>query len=333
MGGELGVGVLGATSMVYAAVVRDAIGATDGVALVHEGSGSLPPGRDGSIRRSQDYGAVLADPDVDIIYVALPNHLHEEWVVRAAAAGKHVLCEKPLAVDAASAQRMASACDHAGVVLLEAYMSPFHPRSVAVQQAVTDGRLGPVVHGEARMSGVLAPDNHRWMMANGGGALLDVGIYCLEPMLTAIGWAGEDPVEVAAASVVGGDGVDATTSAWLSFADGPTLHLWVSFAGPDQQRLVLTGTQAGLEVGERHATPDRRDSGYDLRALDGTIERVPTGTGDCYEGMIAHMRDVVLGTVPPLRDPERSVAVARLLDRIARAAGHPRMDHTMSEDT
>ncbi len=320
----LGVGVLGASSMVYTAVVADAVTAVDGVQLVHEASGSSGSAA-GPVRRSTDYAAVLADPDVDIVYIPLPNHLHEEWVVRAAEAGKHVLCEKPLAVDAASARRMAQACEQAGVVLMEAYMSPFHPRSVAVQEAVAGGGVGRLLHGEARMSGVLPADNHRWAVANGGGALLDVGIYCLEPMLSAMGWAGEAPASIAAASELGGDGVDTTTSAWLSFEGGATLHLWVSFAAPDQQRLVLTGSEGGIEVAERHATPDRRDSGYDLRRLDGTVEHVGTGTGDCYEGMVAHMRDVVRGTVPALRPPSRSIAVAELLDRVAAAAGHPRV--------
>ena len=150
-------GVLGATSMVHRLAWRDAILVTDGVALVHEAS-SRPdtlPDIEG-VRRSDDYAAVLDDAEVDVVYVPLPNHLHERWVLACAEAGKHVVCEKPLAIDAASAQRMADACDEAGVVLLEAYMSPFHPRSRAVLDAVSDGVLGgPLRHAEARFDGVL----------------------------------------------------------------------------------------------------------------------------------------------------------------------------------
>ncbi|MEE8600055.1 Gfo/Idh/MocA family protein [Euzebya tangerina] len=316
-------GVLGATSMVYRAVVADAIQATAGTAVVHEASSSAASPCVTGARLSRSYEAVLADPEVDVVYLPLPNHLHEEWVVLAAQAGKHVLCEKPLAMDARAAARMAAACADAGVVLLEAYMSPFHPRSVALQQAVARGDIGRVVNGEARMSGVLPTDNHRWHVANGGGALLDVGIYCLEPILDAIEWDGSPAASVAASSVIRGD-VDETTAALLTFADGRTASLWVSFAAPDQQRLQLTGTAGAIEVDVRHATPDRRDSGYRRRALDGTVEVVPTGTGNCYEGMIAHVRDVISGAREPLRGPSRSVAVARLLDQIAVAAAHPR---------
>jgi D-xylose 1-dehydrogenase (NADP+, D-xylono-1,5-lactone-forming) len=328
--GVLGIGVLGASSMIHTAVMRDAILAVDGVALVHEASRALS-GADGEavddVRRSTDYRAVLDDPAVDLVYVPLPNHLHEEWVLACAEVGKHVLCEKPLAVDAPSARRMASACASAGVVLLEAYMSPFHPRSAAVQAAVARGEVGEVVHGEARMSGVLPADNHRWSVANGGGALLDVGIYCLEPILMAFGWDGAAPVSVAASARLGGDGVDSTLGAMLAFSGAGSsgdriLQLWVSFEAPDQQRLAITGLSGSIEV-TRHATPDRRDSGYDLRALDGSVTHVSTDTGDCYEGLIAHVRDVVRGDAVPLRDVDRSIAVAELLDQIAVAADLP----------
>ena len=319
---DLGVGVLGSTSMVYRMVVADAIEATSGVQLVHEASASADRSRSG-VRFSRAYDAVLGDPDVDVVYIPLPNHLHEEWVLACAAAGKHVLCEKPLGIDAASTERMVRGCRDAGVVLLEAYMSPFHPRSSAVQQAAADGDIGTILHGEARMSGELPADNHRWSREAGGGALLDVGIYCLEPVLTAMGWDGAPAVGVAAASMMRGD-VDETTSAWLALQSGQTLHLWVSFAAPDQQRLQLTGATGTIEVATRHATPDRRDSGYDRRRPDGGVDHVPTGTGSCYEGMIAHARDVITSGAAPLRNGTRSIAVAGIIDQIATAAGHPR---------
>lgn len=314
-------GVLGATSMVYEAVIRDAIDAVDGVTRVHEASlGTDLVARPG-VRRSRSYEDVLVDPDVDVVYVPLPNHLHERWVVAAARAGKHVLCEKPLATSSAAAGRMIAACDAAGVVLLEAYMSPFHPRSIAVQQAATDGTLGDVRHGTARMSGVLPRDNHRWDRANGGGALWDVGIYCVEPILSAMDWDGEEPATVSATSILGGNGVDDTTSAWVAFADGRSLSLWVSLSGPDHQHLALVGGERELVVDGRHATPMHGDAGFRLRDRDGTTRDVATATGSAYEGLIAHMRDVVRGNVPALRPPSRTLAMVGLLERIADAAG------------
>jgi xylose dehydrogenase (NAD/NADP) len=313
-------GVIGATSVVSRQAIHPALAAVDGVSFHHAATRSGAP-VDGAARTSDDYAAVLDDPEVDVVYIPLPNHLHEEWVVACAEAGKHVLCEKPLAMDAGSARRMADACAAAGVHLLEAYMSPYHPRSRAVQAAVERGDLGELLHGEARMSGVMDPDNHRWAVANGGGALLDVGIYCLEPILSAAGWGGTPPVEVAASVRRGGDGVDATTAAWLRLDSGVTASIWVSFEAPDQQRLVLTGTERSLEVHHQHATPMRPASGYLLRERDGSTREVATDSGDCYEGMLAHVRDVVRGQAEPERPPARSIALAELLDTIAQAAG------------
>ena len=319
-------GVLGATSMVHRLAWRDAILVTDGVALVHEAS-SRPdtlPDIEG-VRRSDDYAAVLDDAEVDVVYVPLPNHLHEEWVLACAEAGKHVVCEKPLAIDAASAQRMADACDEAGVVLLEAYMSPFHPRSRAVLDAVSDGVLGgPLRHAEARFDGVLDEENHRWSAANGGGALLDLGIYCLEPMLMAMGWDGrEQPAEVAAtARWVGepGDEVDQAVAALLTWADGTTMSFHVDFAGPERQRLELLGRDAAIEVAERHATPDQDDHDYAVRSRDGTVRRVETGSGNAYAGLVGHVRDVLVHGAVPLRPADRSVALSGLLDQVRDAA-------------
>ncbi len=319
-------GVIGATSMVHRLAWRAAILATDGVALVHEASrtpGDLP--ELAGARRSDDYAAVLDDPEVDVVYVPLPNHLHEAWVVACAEAGKHVVCEKPLAIDRASARRMAEACADAGVVLLEAYMSPFHPRSRAVLDAVAEGALGgPLRHGEARFDGFLDEDNHRWSAANGGGALLDLGIYCLEPMLMAMGWDGEEqPVDVAAtARWVGdpGDEVDQAMAALLTWADGTTMAFHVDFAGPERQRLELLGPTSAIEVPERHATPDEADHDYAVRDRHGVVTRVETGTGNAYAGLVAEVRDVLVGGATPLRPVARSVALAGLLDRIRDAA-------------
>lgn len=322
----LRVGVLGATSMVHRLAWRDAIRATPGVALVHEASRRPERLPDLSgVRRSGDYEAVLGDPAVDVVYVPLPNHLHEQWVVACAAAGKHVVCEKPLAADAATAARMVAACEDAGVALLEAYMSPFHPRSAAVEAAVDHGVLGGGLrHGEARFDGRLDPDNHRWSAAAGGGALLDLGIYCLEPLLTAMGWDGVgQPTAVAASARWAGDpaadGVDEATAALLTWPDDTTMAIHVDFAGPERQRLELVGPAAAVEVPERMATPGPQDATYVVRDGDGGTRVVDAGGGDPYEGLVAHVRDVLVEGRRPRRPPSRSVALLGLLDRIAAA--------------
>ena len=186
----LGWGVIGATSYVAQKAVLPAIVASPRARLVAVASQRAADGGGapfGAPRAYQSYTALLEDPEVEAIYVPLPNSLHREWVERAAAAGKHVLCEKPLAPTAADARAMAAACAAAGVTLLEAYMTPYHPRAQAIEALVASGRLGALRFGRAVFTGVLdRPDDHRWRPEMGGGALLDVGIYCLAPLLVAM---------------------------------------------------------------------------------------------------------------------------------------------------
>src|SRR5262249_51652508 len=155
------------------------------------------------------------------------NSLHREWVIRAAAAGKHVLCEKPLAPTAADARAMAEACGAARVLLAEAYVTPFHPRAVAIGALVASGRLGALRFARAAFTGVLTRvDDHRWRREMGGGALLDLGVYCVAPLLAA---AGRAPLRVDGAARLTPRGVDASFSGWLDFGEGFAAAIECSF--------------------------------------------------------------------------------------------------------
>ncbi|HEV8065183.1 MAG TPA: Gfo/Idh/MocA family oxidoreductase, partial [Acidimicrobiales bacterium] len=146
-----------------------------GVASLSQPSPPLSGSAEGHTRRYGAYEDLLDDPAVEAVYIPLPNSLHRQWTEWASAAGKHVLCEKPLAATPEDAAAMASACAEAEVVLMEAYMTPFHPRSVAILEAAQTGRLGRLLHGLAMFTGTLdRPDDHRWRPEMGGGALLDV---------------------------------------------------------------------------------------------------------------------------------------------------------------
>jgi D-xylose 1-dehydrogenase (NADP+, D-xylono-1,5-lactone-forming) len=136
--------------------------------------------------------------------------MHVEWVARAAAAGKHVLCEKPLALDADEARAMSEVCAAAGVLVAEAWMTPFDPRWRATFGLVDDGLIGDVTRIEARFTFTIGPehaDNFRWSPSLGGGALLDVGIYCLGGAVRL--W-GADPETIVSTRVMAPSGVDAT---------------------------------------------------------------------------------------------------------------------------
>ncbi len=317
-------GLLAPTSRVARLAVVPALAASPTARVVAAASQSAAPsqlGWLGADRVHRGYQEVLDDPAVEVVYVPLPNSLHKEWSCRAAEAGKHVLCEKPLAPTQADALAMASAARGAGVVLMEAYMTPFHPRSAVVGDLVGSGRLGDLRFLRASFTGVLAAaDDHRWRPEMGGGCLLDLGIYCLAPLLAA---AGRLPRRVAAAARQAPTGVDASFSGWLDFGEGLVGSFECSFEAPERQQMELVGTEASL-VAERAFTPGPADDRFTLVERDGRRQVIPTGGGDPYLGMIEHMGAVVRGDEQLRRPAEDSVELAGMVDQLrARASAGP----------
>ena len=303
------IGVLGATSWIANAAVIPAI-RQSAVAQV----GAL-----GSRSGSVGYADVLADPDVDAVYIALPNDMHTAWVAAAAAAGKHVLCEKPLGTSAADARVMADAAAAAGTVLAEAYMTPFHPRSEAIDRCLRSGELGEIRHIDAAFTFCLTePDNYRWLAERGGGALLDVGIYCLSPIVAALG----GPPSTVAAQVTTAGAVDATTAAWLGWPSGATASVVASFELAERQALLVSGTGGTLTVTQPF-TPGPGDTDFAITWPDGRVERRSTAGGNCYVAMIDAFAAAVRGDEPWPRRIGESIMMADLLDRIRSAAGTP----------
>jgi predicted dehydrogenase len=284
------------------------------------GSVAAVPSR---VRWSSAYEDIVSDERVEAVYIPLPNSLHREWVERAAEGGKHVLCEKPLAVNASDAAAMAGRCADAGVVLMEAYMTPFHPRSRAIQALIAAGWIGDFLFGSAAFTGRLSrPHDHRWRREMGGGALLDVGTYCLAPLLAGAGIAPEtvgDTAWIPSATGtrrLGGAGVDSSFSGFLQFAGGRSASFQCSFEAPERQMLEIVGTEGAVAV-DRAFTPSHDDRVIALRRPDGVVEEHLSEGGDPYLAMVEHFCDIVRGRAEPERPPGHSVALARLVDRLA----------------
>jgi predicted dehydrogenase len=192
------------------------------------------------------YEALLADPEVDAVYIPLPNHLHAEWTIAAARAGKHVLCEKPLALTVAEAERMVAACEASGVRLMEAFMYRHHPSWVAVRELITTGRIGELVAVQSWFSFFNDdPANIRNIVSAGGGALYDIGCYCIN--LSRMLFRAE-PMRVRSAlrrDPIGG--TDTLASAILEFAGG-IASFTVSTRAEDDQRVHVEGTTGRISV-------------------------------------------------------------------------------------
>jgi predicted dehydrogenase len=200
----------------------------------------------GLARAHGSYEELLADPDVDAVYIPLPNHLHAEWTIAAARAGKHVLCEKPLAMTAADAERMIEVCEAEGVLLMEAFMYRLHPTWEAVRELTASGRIGELRAVQSWFSYFNDdPSDIRNIREAGGGALFDIGCYSvnLSRMLF-----GAEPVRVEGS--VSRDpkmGIDVLTSGILEFATGVATFTASIRAEPDQ-RVHIYGTQGRISV-------------------------------------------------------------------------------------
>ncbi|MEO6121585.1 MAG: Gfo/Idh/MocA family oxidoreductase [Acidimicrobiales bacterium] len=314
-------GVIGATSKVAQRAVLPALAASPSATVVAVASRSHPGGDGydtfGATRTHGTYHDLLADPEVEAVYVPLPNALHAEWTVRAAEAGKHVLCEKPLATAAAEAREMVEACDDHGVRLMEAYMTPFHPRHIRLEEILHSRRLGVLRFARASFTGVLEDaDDHRWRPENGGGALLDVGVYCLAPLLQA---AGRQPVEVASAGMLSLTGVDISFHGFLDFGKAFSATFECSFEAPERQQLEIVGKNGAVLL-DRAFTPGLDDTVIRLQGRDGVVEEIRSEGGDPYLAMVEHFAAVIRDEIPMRRPPARSLELLDLIDRLKKTA-------------
>jgi predicted dehydrogenase len=275
-------------------------------------------------RAHGSYEALLADPDVEAVYIPLPNHLHAEWTQRAAAAGKHVLCEKPLAMSAAEARKVVAACARAGVLLMEAFMYRLHPLWREVRALVDAGAIGELcaIQGWFSYRNV-DPGNIRNIAAYGGGAVMDIGCY---PINVARWMFDGEPDDVVA--TVRRDpafGTDVLTSAVLDFG-GRQAGFTCSTQLEDDQRVHLVGTAGRLLVEiPFNIPPDRptrivRAAGGDPPVAPG-LEVIEVPTADPYgvqgDAFSAAVRD---GTAAPI-PPADAIGNMAVIDRILAARG------------
>ncbi len=314
----IGIGVIGARSMVATRAVLPAIEVSDLAHLVAVSSLGGPVPEPWDHLAVGTYDDVIAHPDVESIYIPLPNGMHREWVERAAHAGKHVLCEKPIAPSVADAASMAAACDAADVLLAEAWMTPFDARWRTAIGAVRDGRLGNLLDIDCSFTFTIGPDaadNYRWSPGQGGGALLDVGIYCLGPITEL--W-GTDPDAIDATALWHTTGVDARTEATLSWTDGREARIRCSFVDSDEQRIEMVGDAASMIIdADAHTGGDRARS-YVLAATDG-VATIPVVASDPYLGMVDAFARAVRGDEPWPRSMTSTLDMLMLIERIASA--------------
>ncbi|MBB3109554.1 putative dehydrogenase [Paenibacillus phyllosphaerae] len=195
------------------------------------------------------YEELLADDQIDAIYIPLPNHLHMEWSIKAMEAGKHVLCEKPIALNAQEAQRMADTAKSAGVHLAEAFMYRYHPCYDRIKDIIASGEIGQLrgLHGTFTFNNAGDSKNVRYKREWGGGSLYDVGCY---PISAARLILGEEPQAASVHALLSPehDNVDMMAAGILEFSNGVALSfdcgMWAAF----RNTLEILGTEGRIEL-------------------------------------------------------------------------------------
>jgi D-xylose 1-dehydrogenase (NADP+, D-xylono-1,5-lactone-forming) len=269
--------------------------------------------RFGIERAYHGYQALLDDPDVDAVYIALPNHLHREWTIRATLAGKHVLCEKPLAMTAAECDEMIAACRQANVLLMEAVMYRFHPRMLHLKQMLAAGELGDIRFLHAAFSFPFdAPGNYRGYAQFGGGALLDVGSYCVNAARWLIG---SEPDSAQSVISYNQEAADLSTSAILRFGEDVSAHIQCSFAAAEHQTIEVVGA-AGAVTAPLAFTAWRDDTTMLMIQRGAVFEQREFAPVDPYQLMVEHYTECVLQGTPLLYPPEDGRATLRVLDML-----------------
>lgn len=204
-------------------------------------------------RAYDSYDALLADPAVTAVYIALPNALHAEWTMRAARAGKHILCEKPLGMNVAEAETMFAAAREYGVWLMEAFMYRFHPQTLRLQQLIAAGAIGRPRLLRVSFCFLLdRPHDPRWNADLGGGSLYDVGCYCVNVARMLLGAA---PARVSATARWAASGVDELLAATLEYPDGAVAQIACSFGASFHQSLQVAGDDGLIEVDRAFTMP------------------------------------------------------------------------------
>jgi len=255
------------------------------------------------------YEALLSDPEIDVIYNPLPNHLHAEWTIKAVEAGKHVLCEKPLALSIAEVDAIAGAARTHGRVVSEAFMYRHHPQTLEAQELVRSGSLGTLKLLRGSFSFVLSREGDiRLDPAMGGGSIWDVGCYPISYMRTVVG---TEPLEAFGWQVTGPSGIDDTFAGQLRFAGDVYGQFDSSFVIPFHAYMEIVGSEATLII-PNPFKPGLNEKMFLVR--DGKTETLKVKGQELYLGEVEDMADaILLGKTPriSLEDSRANVATIK----------------------
>jgi predicted dehydrogenase len=267
------------------------------------------------------YASLLQDPDIDVVYIPLPNGMHAEWAIKAAKAGKHVLCEKPIAMNTAEVEAMSEAAAQTNVVLIEALMYRHHPQTLRAKEVLDSGAIGDIIVMRGSFTIDLAgdPKNIRLNPQLGGGSIWDLGSY---PISYARFLVGIEPVEVYAQQIIGSTGVDEVLVGQMRFPGDVFTQINCGFCSPFRMRMEVIGSKGTMDI-PIPFIPDRHAK--IALTLKGETREIAIQGQDLYIGEIEDMADAILEGKSPrvgLSESRGNVATIEAFLNSARE-GHP----------
>ncbi len=255
------------------------------------------------------YPALLADPDIEAVYISLPNSLHVEWTIKAVEAGKHVLCEKPFDRGPAEVERAFDAAERNGRIVMEAFMYRHHLQSHALHELVVSGGIGELRQVRVAFGFTLdEPENVRLRPELDGGALMDLGCYCVSAARLVAG----EPEVALGRQVLGETGVDVRFAGVLEFQGGVLAEFHCGFDLPYQSALEAIGSDASVLVPEPFLCRDPH--------LEVNGERIDVADADRYQLQLENFAAAIRGEAQPLLGRADAVGQARVIDALYRSA-------------
>lgn len=262
------------------------------------------------------YEALLEDPEIDAVYIPLPNTLHKEWVIKTAEKKKHILCEKPIAINHAEFEEMAAACERNSVTLMEAFMYQFHPQHNKVKELIKEGEIGDIAYMQATFAFFLDDtSNIRLEYELGGGSMFDVGCYTLHAIRHILE---EEPISVYASGKYHPElKVDTTMAGVMSFQSGVAASFDSSFDTMPRNTYEVVGSKGTIILTSafRPDTEENMIGEIHLETTEGKKEvyKVP---GDQYRLMIEAYGDSVLNNRPLSYDREQIKNQMKILEAV-----------------
>lgn len=256
------------------------------------------------------YEEMLADPEIQAVYNPLPNGLHGEWTIKAAEAGKHILCEKPFTSDADEAEKVAAVVTRAGVKVMEAFMWRFHPQHECAQKAIQDGEIGPIrlIRGAFTFTMSRQP-NVRWSPELAGGSVMDVGCY---PISASRFYYQAEPTTAFARGQIDSEfGVDISMAGVLQFSQGVAL-IDSGFHLPYRGDLEITGEKGRIYI-PKSWLPDEEAT----LVINSQEEKLPPV--DQYANEFEHFSRCILQDIPPRYGPEDAILQMKVIDAVLRS--------------